>query len=53
MHQGADGLGGALTAANCQDENGCTKYGRDGVCKMTERLAEDEEMMELNMPSDS
>lgn len=35
MHQGADGLGGVLTAANCQDENGCTKYGHDGVRKKT------------------
>lgn len=42
MHRGADGLGGTLTAANCQDENGCTKYGHDGVCKKTERLAVDQ-----------
>lgn len=42
MHRGADGLGGALTAANCQDENGCTKYGHDGVFKKTERLAVEE-----------
>ncbi|TSN67120.1 hypothetical protein Baya_8936 [Bagarius yarrelli] len=53
MHQGADGLGGELTAANCQDENGGTKYGRDSVCEKTQRLAVGEKMMEWNMPSDS
>lgn len=35
--------GGALTAVNCQDENGCSKYGRHAALQVEMREAMDGE----------